>query len=129
MKAKDVLILAGFSIPWGFLAFWAGQLMLFGLGMAVMGLLAWLCGRAGKLRLLITGNGVSALLTLLLLCRAYYAGAWQFKIFGPFGWTVLMTVCAGLLQWLIWKKQWKLLALVALLVIAFLGGVFWLLFA
>ena len=90
MKKQELLTLLAYGIPWGFLALRTDQILLFGLAMAITGFLAWHSSRREKLWLVLAGNAVSAVLTLALLCWAYFGGLWQFELFGPFGWTVFL---------------------------------------
>ena len=121
MKKKDFWILLAYGIPWGFLGLWADQLLLFGLAMGVAGLLAFLCGREKKMWLVITGNALSAALTLALLCWAYFSGAWNFELFGPFGWTVFTLVLTIPVQAFAWNRYWGMLAGYLLLIAGAVG--------
>lgn len=125
MKKQDVLSLLAYGIPWGFLALWMDQLLLLGLGMGVTGFLAWRCSRGENMHLVIAGNAISTVLTLLLLCRAYFAGIWQFELFGPFGWTVFLLALTIPVQAFCWNRYWGILAAY----LAILAGIVGLLYA
>lgn len=110
MKKQDVLTLLAYGIPWGFLAFRLDQMLLFGLAMVVTGFLAWRSSRAEKLWPVIAGNAFSAVVTLLLLCWAYFGGLWQFELFGPFGWTVFLLALTIPVEAFCWNRYWGMLA-------------------
>lgn len=110
MKKKDFLTLLFYGIPWGFLALWMDQLLLFGLGMSITGFLAWFSSCEEKMWLVITGNTLSAALTLILLCWAYFGGIWQFELFGPFGWVVFTLALTIPVQAFCWNRYWGMLA-------------------
>lgn len=118
MKKQDLLALLAYGIPWGFLAFWMDQILLFGLAMGITGFLAWHSSCGEKLWLVITGNAISSVLTLVLLCWAYFGGLWQFKLFGPFGWTVFLLALTIPVQAFCWNRYWGILAAY----LAILGG-------
>ena len=124
MKKKDLVILLAYGIPWGFLAFWADQLPLFGLAMGVTGILAFLCGKEEKMWLVLTGNGLSAVLTLALLCWAYFSGAWNFELFGPFGWTVFTLALTIPVQAFAWNRYWGMMAAYIALVVGSVLGLY-----
>jgi len=110
MKIRDFLVLLAYSIPWGFLALWRDQLLLFVLAMGVTGFLAWRSSCAEKMWLVIAGNAISAVLTLILLCWAYFGGIWQFELFGPWGWTVFILALTIPVQAFCWNRYWGMLA-------------------
>ena len=121
MKRPNVLTLLAYGIPWGFLALWMDQLLLFGLGMGVTGFLAWHCSRGENMHLVITGNAISAVLTLILLCWAYLEGIWQFELFGPWGWTVFTVALTIPGQAFCWNRYWGMLAAYFAVIAGFVG--------
>lgn len=121
MKKQDVLPLLAYGIPWGFLALWMDQILLFGLAMGATGFLTWRSSRGGKLWLVIAGNAISAVLTLILLCWAYLEGFWQFELFGPFGWTVFTLALTIPVQAFCWNRYWGMLAAYFAVIAGFAG--------
>jgi len=121
MKKQDVLSLVAYGMPWGFLALWMDQLLLFGLAMGVTGFLAWRSSCRDRFWLLIAGNAISAVLTLLLLCWAYFEGTWQFELFGPFGWTVFTLALTIPVQAFCWNRYWGVLAAYFAVIAGFVG--------
>ena len=121
MKKQNLLTVLVYGIPWGFLALWMDQLWLFGLAMAVTGFLAWHCGRGEKLRLVIAGNAISSVLTMVLLCWAYFGCLWQFELFGPFGWTVFLLALTVPVQAFCWNRYWGMLAAYFAVIAGFVG--------
>lgn len=129
MKMKNLPVLLAYCIPWAFLMLygdvvygWAWQYLLMTVCMAV---LAWLGVKSGGI--LLTGNAFS--LAVSLLCVQHFGFAERnhyFKPFGAFGWTILLALLSALVQWLVWKKQWLLLGLLAAAAGIFLGGAYWL---
>lgn len=121
MKKQEVLPLLVYGIPWGFLAFWLDQIWLFGLAMVVTGFLAWHSSRVEKMWLVIAGNAFSSVLTLVLLCWAYFGGLWQFELFGPWGWTVFALALTIPVQAFCWNRYWGMLAAYSAIVVGTVG--------
>lgn len=128
MKKKNFRVLLAYAIPWAFLMLygdavygWAWHYLLV---IACMAVLAWLGIRTDGM--LLTGNALS--LSTSLLCVYLFGFAQQdhyFRPFGAFGWTVILALASALIQWLVWKKQWLLLGLLAAVAGLIVGLAFW----
>lgn len=109
MKKTDVPVLLAYSLPWGFLLLWVDHMLVLAAAMAVTGFLAWRSSCVENLWRVIAGNALSAVLTLTLLCWAYFGGLWQFELFGPFGWTVFTLALTIPVQAFCWNRCWGML--------------------
>lgn len=129
MKRNDLPVLLAYAIPWVFLELYGnavyGWTWHYLLIIACMAVLAWFGVQTEGI--LLTGNAIS--LTVSLLCVQLVGFAKQnayFKPFGAFGWTIALALFSALVQWLVWKKQWLILGLLAATVGMFLGCAYWL---
>lgn len=110
MKKTNIPVLLTYGIPWCAILLWADSMFVLAAAMAATGFLAWHCSKKQNKTLVILGNALSAVLTLALLCWAYFGGLWQFELFGPFGWTVFLLALTIPVQAFCWNRYWGILA-------------------
>lgn len=113
---KRKLLWCGYCVPCVFMALYAdagygavwGYVLLF----AAAALLGWLWGNTEDAAIGYVGNALSAGISLLCMWVVFGREADAFfKPFGALGWTVCLTVPSFLVQWLVRKKEWLVLAL------------------
>lgn len=128
---KGTFALIFYCIPWAFLALYGDAVYFWGWQY----LLILVCSAAAALfrheqgRLLLLGNILSFGISLLLICLVGFSEMNDyFKPFGAVGWTSLLSLFYGLVQWLVWKRQWLVLGLLTVVLGLFLGSAYWLQF-
>ena len=128
-KMIPALLLSG--IPWAFLALYGDAVYGWGwpylLMFVCMAVPALLCRDQGKV--ILAGSLLSFGVSLLLMYLFGFTGQnAYFKPFGALGWITALSLSSGLVQWLVWKREWLVLGLLTAVVGAFLGAAFWLQF-
>lgn len=113
---KRKLLWCGYCVPYAFMALYADAVygafwgyVVF-LGAAV--LYGWLWGKTEDAAIGYGGNALSAGISLLCTWAVFGRGADAFfKPFGAIGWAACLSVPSFLVQWLIRKREWLVLAL------------------
>lgn len=128
---KSMSVLLFCSIPWAFLAMYGDAEY----GWSWPYLMPFVCMAAAALlgkeqgKFLLAGNCLSLCIAVLLCVLSGFTGQNDyFKPFGAVGWTGVLILASGLVQWLVWKREWIVLGLLALVTGMLLGAMYWLQF-
>jgi len=118
MNVKKMLPAVLLAMPWAFGVLWLdfsfGWAWQYAAALVTMAALSWLCCKSWKPGVAVAGNLIGfALSGILLTLFRFTELNWYFKPFTALGWAAVLMLFSGGLQWLVWKKQWLLLALAA----------------
>ena len=108
MKKKNAVMLVWYCVPWIFLTLYAdwsyGIAWQYGLALAVMAVGAGLLKDAG--RVLLFGNLLSFCVSMTLVpLFGFDEMNHYFKPFTAYGWVLVLTAVAAVMQTLVWKKN------------------------